>query len=345
MARVLAASLLVAMAGCDAAPVENDLSAKNLVLVINSADPDSVRVGELYAQVHQVPSKNVLYVETPVKDTLTMQEFRTLHRRVEAELPPGTSGVALAWAKPFRVACMSITSAFAFSGNVGACAQGCKTTLENPWYLDPKGTQATTRESLRTILLTAGEVAASIRLVERSRLLLPRAESPHATEPSALRAVDADALLVLSGDKNRDRRTASFNRLVQQPPGQVVLRKLQGFPSRADGVMFYFTGATSVPNLDRVDFLPGAIADHLTSHGGDLYGNKQMSALAWIEAGASGSYGTVREPCNFPGKFPDPDIVVRRYLNGEALLEAYWASVRMPGQGLFIGDPLARPFL
>jgi len=26
------------------------------------------------------------------------------------------------------------------------------------------------------------------------------------------------------------------------------------------------------------------------------------------------------------------------------LLSAYWASVEMPGQGVFVGDPLARPF-
>jgi hypothetical protein len=32
------------------------------------------------------------------------------------------------------------------------------------------------------------------------------------------------------------------------------------------------------------------------------------------------------------------------YLQGETLIEAYWKSVQMPGQGLFIGEPLARPF-
>jgi len=31
-------------------------------------------------------------------------------------------------------------------------------------------------------------------------------------------------------------------------------------------------------------------------------------------------------------------------LDGDTVLEAYWKSVEMPGQGLFIGEPLARPF-
>jgi hypothetical protein len=28
----------------------------------------------------------------------------------------------------------------------------------------------------------------------------------------------------------------------------------------------------------------------------------------------------------------------------DTLLEAYWKSVAMPGRGLFIGEPLARPY-
>jgi hypothetical protein len=109
-------------------------------------------------------------------------------------------------------------------------------------------------------------------------------------------------------------------------------------------VMFYFTGLTHVPSLDRNRFLPGAVGDHLTSAGGVLFGGGQMSSLAWLQAGATGSYGAVVEPCNFPAKFPVPAIVMAHYLQGETLIEAYWKSVQMPGQGIFIGEPLARPF-
>ena len=34
----------------------------------------------------------------------------------------------------------------------------------------------------------------------------------------------------------------------------------------------------------------------------------------------------------------------RAYVTGATLIEAYWKSVEMPGQGIFIGEPLARPF-
>jgi hypothetical protein len=35
---------------------------------------------------------------------------------------------------------------------------------------------------------------------------------------------------------------------------------------------------------------------------------------------------------------------MRHYLAGETLIESYWKSVAMPGQGLFIGEPLAAPY-
>jgi uncharacterized protein (TIGR03790 family) len=69
-----------------------------------------------------------------------------------------------------------------------------------------------------------------------------------------------------------------------------------------------------------------------------------MPATAWLKAGATGSYGTVEEPCNYLEKFPVASVMSARYAAGETLIEAYWKSVRWPGQGLFVGDPLARPW-
>ena len=109
-------------------------------------------------------------------------------------------------------------------------------------------------------------------------------------------------------------------------------------------VMFYFTGLARVPGIETNRYLDGAVADHLTSAGGMLLESAQTSALEWIRGGATGSYGTAFEPCNFVQKFPVVPLVMSRYLAGETLIEAYWKSVRMPGQGVFVGEPLARPF-
>jgi hypothetical protein len=110
------------------------------------------------------------------------------------------------------------------------------------------------------------------------------------------------------------------------------------------GVLFYFTGLASVPEIGTNTYLPGAVADHLTSFGGQVPQSSQMSVLAWLEAGATGSYGTVVEPCNYPTKFPNIHVMTAHYYRGATLVEAYWKSVAWPGEGLFVGEPLARPF-
>jgi hypothetical protein len=63
-----------------------------------------------------------------------------------------------------------------------------------------------------------------------------------------------------------------------------------------------------------------------------------------LDVGATGSYGTVSEPCAYAQKFPHPGVFLVHYLDGETLIEAYWKSVAWPVEGVFVGEPLARPF-
>jgi uncharacterized protein (TIGR03790 family) len=125
----------------------------------------------------------------------------------------------------------------------------------------------------------------------------------------------------------------------------VTIHRLRAEALRdAADVLVYQLGRAQVDALDTVRFVPGALADHLTSHGGDLLGTAQMSSLRWLAAGATASYGTVSEPCNHWQKFPNPSVLLRHYLNGDSAIEAYWKSVAWPAQGLFIGEPLAAPY-
>lgn len=69
-----------------------------------------------------------------------------------------------------------------------------------------------------------------------------------------------------------------------------------------------------------------------------------MSILRRLEAGAIASYGTQTEPCARPQKFPQASVLVKNYFLGNTAVEAYLKSVQWPSQGVFVGDPLARPF-
>jgi uncharacterized protein (TIGR03790 family) len=153
------------------------------------------------------------------------------------------------------------------------------------------------------------------------------------------------AYLLSTSDSLRNVRSAYYPLVKRLLNGRIRVRTLkQDALLNAHDVLLYFIGKAHVEGLNTLQFVPGAIADHLTSAGGNLTDSGQMSALRWLEAGATGGYGTVSEPCNLPQKFPNPPVVSGFYLRGETLIEAYWKSVAMPGQGIFIGEPLAAPF-
>lgn len=89
---------------------------------------------------------------------------------------------------------------------------------------------------------------------------------------------------------------------------------------------------------------PGAIAEHLTSFGGNLNeGCGQTGMTDWLRAGASGTSGTVTEPWAIAEKFPLAYIQVH-YAKGYSLGEAFYQSVCGPYQLLIMGDPLTKPW-
>jgi uncharacterized protein (TIGR03790 family) len=100
-----------------------------------------------------------------------------------------------------------------------------------------------------------------------------------------------------------------------------------------------------VLSLPSNAFVPGALADNLTSYSGVIFAESsgETTLLAFLDAGATGSYGTIKEPCNWPQKFPNPlDYFYQN--RGFCLAEAYYQSLQNPYQGLLVGEPLSAPF-
>lgn len=309
------------------------LKADQLAVIVNDDDPDSVAIAAYYAEKRGIPPGNLIHVRfAPGRAALTREEFADLKRQVDRKASKQVQAYALSWARPWRVDCMSITSAFAFGFDPAWCASSCKPTKPSPYFNSSVARPYDVYQMRPTMSLAAASVDAAKQLIDRG-------VASDGSNP------DGTAYLVSTRDRARNVRAAGYPALRAQMravlPVEIV--EADALEDKRD-VMFYFTGSTHVRSLERNRFLPGAIADHLTSAGGELFGGSQMSSLAWLEAGATGSYGAVVEPCNFPSKFPVPALVMAHYLQGETLIEAYWKSVQMPGQGLFIGEPLARPF-
>jgi uncharacterized protein (TIGR03790 family) len=310
------------------------VTATQLAVVVNTADPLSVAIADYYVHQRRIPQGNVIPVRfDPRRDELPEAEFTKLRADVESRVGTQVQAYALTWARPYRVGCMSITAAFAFGIDPKYCASGCKPTQSSP-YFDAEIARPHDDLHIRPAISIAALDFA------RAKALIDRGVRSDGAMPRGT------AYLVLTDDRARNVRAVEYDRLGASERQRVKIDILQDkdVHDRTD-VMFYFIGVATVPALLSNRFLPGAIADHLTSFGGMLTTDTgQMSSLRWLEAGATGSYGTVVEPCNILGKFPNIGVLMKHYLAGETLIEAYWKSVAMPGQGLFIGEPLAAPF-
>lgn len=335
----LAALLLpaaIALHGAAAAQGQDppsDLRASDLEVVVNTDDPLSVAIGNYYISKRKIPRSNLARVHfDPARDELPVAEFTSIKARVEAQTGSRVQVYALTWARPYRVGCMSITSAFALGVDPRYCASGCAQTRLNPYF------NASSSRPYDDLHMRPAMALAASNL-DAARKLIDRGVQSDGTFPRG------SGYFVTTNDPARNVRTAQYPQAAAESAGRINVELVQApqIKGRSD-VLFYFIGATGVPDLESNRFVPGAIADHLTSFGGMLTNSPQMSSLQWIEAGATGSYGTVVEPCAFPTKFADIAVLVRRYLAGETLIEAYWKSVAMPGQGIFIGEPLAAPF-
>ena len=260
-----------------------------LAVIVNTWDPLSVEIGRYYAAQRGIPFQNFIKIGfRPGRSSLSAKEFAMIKEWADEQALPHIQAYALTWAAPYRVECMSITSALAFGFDPAFCAEDCSPTRANPyfnWRVRLPFSQLKIRPSM---VIAAGSL-------EQVRTLIDRGVRSDGARPTGT------AYLLSTSDAARNVRTGAYAIVedLLRHHSRVHAKVLTEDALRgARDILFYFTGMARVEGLETLGFLPGAIADHLTSAGGQLTDSGQMSALAWLDAGATGSYGTVVEPCN-----------------------------------------------
>ncbi len=328
---VPACTLLLLFSGV-AVAADSMIRPAHVAVVVNIADANSLEIGQYYLKARGIPQNNLIRVNLPGSPRkLSVEQFHQLKQQIDAGLNPEIQVILLVWTAPYAVECNSITAALTLGFDAGQCKNTCGPGKPSAYFHSPSSRPADVGLRL-SMLMPTESVEATKALIDRGVL-------------SGFRVNEASAYFLITSDKMRNSRTGFFPK-----SGRIAQKKLQINILQADfieykkDVMFYQTGLASVPKLETLRFMPGALADHLTSAGGELLGGGQMSSLKWLEAGATASYGTVSEPCNHWQKFPNPNVLIMHYLFGETAVEAYWKSVSWPAQGVFIGEPLAAPY-
>jgi uncharacterized protein (TIGR03790 family) len=328
------------------------ITADELGVIVDDSDALSVTIAAAYVAARGIPSAHVVHlsITDPTAVNLPAAEFATLETQVASALA-GTDvqALLLTWTHPYRVENMSITSAFALGykaiGSDTCGDNNSKSGNSNPYLSQRDSTSPFTDLGFRPTMTLAATSAAD------AQALIDRGVGADGSFPVGT------AYLMSTSDGIRSARcvvnaTYGYTNVCQQlidswdaAGSQLTATLVTGdtVTDRSD-VLFYVQGLASVPNIATNTYLPGAIADHLTSYGGQIPTSGQMSAIEWLRAGATASFGTVVEPCAYVQKFPNPTRSVPNYFRGNTLIEAYWKSVDWPAEGIFIGEPLARPF-
>jgi uncharacterized protein (TIGR03790 family) len=314
----------------------SQLKPSQLAVVYNAEDPNSTEVAQYYIKARNIPEENLIALRFPANTggTISPEEFVKMKASIDAKLSHHMQAIVLMWKTPYAVACNSITSALTLGYDGKQCQHTCAAGKASP-YFNSRSLQPFQDHQLRpSILLPTDNITLAKALIDRGVL-------------SEFSLNEGTGYFLRTSDAARSKPRERF---YPNDFGTIQSRKLKFRNIKGDSihhkrdVMFYFTGVSHVKDLASLNFLPGAVADHLTSFGGIIDKPAQMQSTQWLEAGATGSYGTVTEPCNHWQKFPNPQILISHYIAGETLIEAYWKSVMWPAQGLFIGEPLAKPY-
>lgn len=341
------------------------LNNKNLYVVVNTSDPSSVALGDYYMKARGIPSANIIKVIMPVRPQIGPAEAQDLLNKIAAN--KDAKGFALAWSMPYKVGSNQSVTSFVSNGPVNPLVftSTCNSTPNNPYFdtgiaVDKASAPINFRPSMLLASYTSSVPRKDGSFITPDSTMLTDATKMN----SYLAGIKQTIGKGISSDFSKPVGTAYFLKTtdaIRTGPRQVSMdyaKTLFGSYTNISVLSSNNTGGkkdilmelTGLPVFypaegGAANFLPGAVGDSLTSFSGSLYYTYgQTSALEFLRAGTTASYGTVREPCAYGEKFPKPETLTRYIVSGDTIAEAYWKSVLWPTEGLFIGEPLARPY-
>jgi uncharacterized protein (TIGR03790 family) len=332
-------------------------SGLNVVVVVNQNSTNSVQLGNYYCEQRSVPPQNLLRINwTGGKISWNRSNFETnlLNPLVAMLASRGLTNqvdyVVLSMDIPYQVTAtngLNSTTAALFYGFktddlIPPCS-GCPLSCSLP--AASSNAYVASESIFRQTPVATGSNSWLVTMITSSNLV------------QALAIVDGGVAsdgtfptqtvwLPKTSDFSRNVRYLEFDNTIfdARVTGDFAIQRTNSdLTYGLTNLLGYQTGLAVFSILPKV-FVPGAMADSLTSYAGIIYENYgQTTLLVFMNAGASGSYGTVVEPCNWLQKFPTPQDYFYQ-ARGFSLAECYYQSLFNPYQGLIVGEPLAAPF-
>ncbi|MCH7702879.1 MAG: hypothetical protein IID37_14440 [Planctomycetes bacterium] len=378
---LILACAAVAVATWAVPPVWAGGGPENVLLLIDPLSADSMYVGNYYKQARNIPDRNVLYLpaapdgtnyaefsETNLPVLLGMLNQRHVADHIDyVVIPPGgdyrlsASGFIFDFCSPVNNFSTSSLYTMAYLSDaildsVSGTSSGMIQTTPNQ-YFSSDDTAIAFDNSLAWLSGEPSESDNARRYFIGAMLGYSGLRGNTIEETIAMidRSVAVDGTQPL-GTFYFMKTTDPLRSGPRDPFFPAVIASMQALGADAEQIddwlptgrhdaLGILTGAANPDILtEDMTILDGAFCDHLTSWAADFDQSAQAKMSEWIIVGASGSAGTVEEPCNYPGKFPHPRMHLY-YYQGLSLGEATLRSLEyVPYQVLLYGDPLTRPF-
>jgi uncharacterized protein (TIGR03790 family) len=388
MIRSTALLLLVALtlgvgAPARAADATDAELAARVVILANSADPESVALARYYAQKRGVPEANIITLKLPTTEMISRAEFDTqLYQPLQDELvrTKWLDGLAVATANPAPRRHYSIL------GHRISYLVVCRGV---PLYVGG----ADVPDDNVPITSRNSQLRRNDAAVDAELALLPRAGWPlmafvtnplfNRDRPASLLAQQIVKVARLDGPTPADARRLVDHALAAEGTGLVGrgyidlggphtegeqwlqdaaaqlaalgfdtdvdrAKEPLGPAARFDAPALYFGwySQTVVGPFAQEEFRfpPGAVALHIYSYSASTLRDPRRSwAAALVARGVTATFGNVSEP--FLQFTHEPQLVLRALARGDTLGDAAaYAIPYFSWMGVVIGDPLYRPF-
>lgn len=361
---ILSCVAIVVTLAC--APPSSAIGPHELLVLANAREPESVAVAEAYVQLRRIPSVNLLVLDlgdtfkanAPGMSPVAFTE-KIWAPAQAAMRERGIADHILAWAYsthfPFRIDSsppVSLQGLTFVRNRMPAATEISGGTYASALFAGPdspsgNGFSPQSFDSAKLLLrdemplpnMTLGYTGApGGNTLQEVLAMLHNGKQADSTGP------DGTVYYVTRDDvrsKAREWQFASAAEGLRRMGVRAVVTN--AMPSGAEGILGIMTGTAVVDPASAGRYLPGAMAEHLTSFAGVLDNKHQTKMTRWIAAGATGTAGTVCEPMSYWTKFPNARFF-NHYRMGCTLIESFYQSIRSPLQLMLIGEPLAAPW-
>jgi uncharacterized protein (TIGR03790 family) len=337
-------------------------SSLNVAIIINQDSTNSIQLGNYYREKRNIPPQNVFRIYWPGGNVnWSLSNYNTvllnpfLSALASRQLTNQIDYVVLSMDIPYRID--GDNSGFSENGTTSALFYGFMSDDGPPCNIATNSDNGYANSEgifRQTPPISAGSNSWLVTMITQSSLALAKQIVDQGILGDASFPTNT-VWLDKSDDTDRNVRFAEFDNAIfnTRLHGNYSIMRTNSvevggflidyidFPATALG---YQGGAYNYQIVNTPLLVPGGFADNLDSFSGEIFENSgETSLLPFLSGGASGSYGTVIEPCNYLEKFPDPQDYFFQS-RGFSLAECYYLSLVNPYQGLVVGEPLSAPF-